>query len=355
MAVDLERLFLSMMDRMDWRVGGNVLRYSGLRPSHGWLGTIAKFRNAARKLAIGQKEGRRLYSVYRENLACGDRYIRFYDVSEQQRKALIQWALNLNIEASVFSRAFPYMLTEAQLGSIEPNKSLVSAVEEYSTGYAVFFAANRVHHVRERIDTDKMTATVSKVFEQYDEVIGVKVTRKQAMDVVWLPKSHGPIEVRIDVQACPIVETSMSAHEDIRQIVNASFGVNILKTPVNLFPSIKKLYDSPKEGTVVEMAFLTGTASIKHETMRKTGKCLREEKFHEAGVDALEGDIRAYLISITWPHQFGSDYHSFPEANLRGTSRLLDELAPKLHDLSIRRAWGLADFDLARNKVLAHL
>ena len=292
--------------------------------------------------------------MYREHIAHGDKYVRFYDVEEKVVGSFYSNIAEMEVEESVFSRSFPYSVTGKELASVEANTPILCSIEKFSSGIALIYSSNREHQIRERIDTDSMSAVVSKAFEGYAQVIGVKAIRKQAFDVIWVPNNGGPIEIRVDAQACHFFDIATATHEVLRQEFNNLVKKNVLGKPLNLFSAIKNLYDEEGEGGVVEMAFMAGTASHKHETMRKSRTCLRKEKFHEAGVVALDGDIHPHLISIVWSYPFTVDHVSYPELDLRGAYRIVDQLEPTVYDAHIRRAWGFADFDMVRDKVLTY-
>ncbi|WP_207460795.1 hypothetical protein [Azospirillum sp. SYSU D00513] len=354
-AIDGAKLLRSLVERTDWPVASNILRYHGLRLGRGAKGTIFKLREMIANGAIGQADLRRLFVRYKENLAYGDKYVRFYDIGDASWPQIKAYADSARAEVGPFSASFPYMLTESELSNIAPNNPVLSAVERSPLGITLYYCSNRVHFVREKINTYEMEERISEAFKKYDEVIGVKVSKKQAVDVIWIPNDGGPIEIRVDANACPIVETSMAAHEILRINFNEAVGLNVLNKAVNLFPAIQNIYINDEDCRVTEMAFMAGTGSHKHETMRKSQTCLRKERFHEAGVGALEGDIRAHLITVFWEYEINSDFSSYPELKIQGHFRLIDHTEPELHDALIRRSWGAADYGMVTFRLLSNL
>jgi hypothetical protein len=70
-----------------------------------------------------------------------------------------------------------------------------------------------------------------------------------------------------------------AAQNRIRMELATLVKADNLSSPVNLFPLINEMYKAQGEGTVVELAFGTTTASLKREKMRRRAACLREEAY----------------------------------------------------------------------------
>jgi hypothetical protein len=103
------------------------------------------------------------------------------------------------------------------------------------------------------------------------------------MDVLWIPAADKFVELRIDSPKGFHKDVTAIAEGQIIQKVNELVNEDVFKKPVNLFPSIRSIYSDPSEGIIVELAFGTSTASLKHEKMRRRHLDLRTAVYHQAG------------------------------------------------------------------------
>lgn len=178
----------------------------------------------------------------------------------------------------------------------------------------------------------------------------------QAMDVVWIPSSGNVIDIRIDFPQGMHRDVGEAAQAAVRSEFFKLIGADdSLGTPVNLFPLINAIYRAPKEGTVVELAFGTTTASTKHEKMRRKAHCLREETYHKGGKAALSTPIEPYRLSVHWRRKIGRDKFSVPELSLHSSGRASADTRPELIDAVIRNCMGADDFDYVKSRMEHYL
>ncbi len=189
---------------------------------------------------------------------------------------------------------------------------------------------------------------------EYDEIVGVRHVSKQAFDVLWLPNNDDPIEIRVDLFERLQLDVAKIAHNRIKTCINEMLDNTILNVPQNLYPLIAKFYRSSEEGTVVELAFITTTASQKHEKMRRKSICLRKEAYHKAGKQALASEIDPYMLSITWNRTYEDDIGSTPKLTLQTRSSNATMSTPTLYDAEFRNCIDIEDYVFIRDKILEY-
>lgn len=341
----------SMRDRMPWSVGQKILAELDLGRGQGWDKTVTKLD----ELDLTEKQFAELSQSLREHLLCGEKSVRIYDVKEDISLTAIAQAHSWEIEETDFSKRYPILLSEEELfdKSLDP---VLTAVEDNDEFLSVIFSSVRIITIRETITHDSEYADdLEKIFGRFDQVIGLKNRRVHAVDVVSISKSGGQADVRID---CPYGMTSEAAdiaHVVIREAINKLIGFDFLVEPVNLFPLLDKMYFDQAEGKVVELAFGTTTASIKHEKMRRKGLSLREEAYHIGGKENLGTPIEPFRLSLIWERQIGDRRVSSPELNLHTSARIANMEAPHMHSAVVRKCMGADDFDFVMSRIRAHL
>jgi len=349
--MSLENLVASMASRMPWDVGQTVLGAAEVTKGHGWDRTVAKFKGVEGTPA--QREA--LTESLRQHLLCGEKNVRMYEVAPDELEKLRQAASALKPAKTPFSTLYPALMMEPELGAAFPQPLAVAAVEATDDGLAVVFASGRAIKLREPVDRSTLPEEAAKALAGYDEVLGVKLQRLEAVDVVWIPSHGSYVDVRVDFPKGMHQDNANAVHERVTEALAALIGFQPLVSPVNLFPVIDRLYRKSKEGSVVELAFGTTTASLKHEKMRRAGTCLREEKYHLGGKDALGTPIEPYRLSVQWSVPVGPEKASRPELSLHGSSKLGLSDAPVLDHAVIRHCVGLADFNFVRDRIEAAL
>jgi hypothetical protein len=190
---------------------------------------------------------------------------------------------------------------------------------------------------------------------EYSEIYGLKIENYQSIDCLWLPSNGDYVEVRVDA---PIGVSQEDASRGQQQMIRATkdiAGVNLETDAVDLFPIVDKIYRTLKEGIVVELAFITITASLKQEKMRRKRQCLRDELYHQGGSAAVDGQLRPFKIGVEWQAPSRATRPSFPELLINGTSRHVYQPEIGVYQAYIRKSAGLHDFDLVRGKIRKHL
>jgi hypothetical protein len=260
---------------------------------------------------------------------------------------------NAKVGDSVFAEAYPFPLSEGDLESAPLSKHELVGVQDTGNGIAAIFSSVRISEVRVSLNSDNVSAAVREFLDGYNEVIVVKNNKLQAFDVLWVPNNGDTIEVRVDAPIGTPQEVSIYAQNALRSAIQNSLKL-ALGSPINLFPLIDRIYRAANEGVVVELAFTTDTASLKHEKMRRRNLCLRSEVYHVGGTAAVAGQIEPFKLGVQWAGTSGIKSFS-PELTLFSTARDLHGPEPVLHDGAIRKCVGLDDYSLIQSKIATYL
>lgn len=345
--MDIKDIAETMRGRMPWDTGRRVLDSGGIEKAHGWENTVRKL---ADKSADDDGAIEYLSSAVKRHILGGEKLSRFYRLTKKDIVVLRNAALELRPKNSEFRKAYPAAMSEEKIEETFPQKHTLVEIEKTEDGVGVVFASTRAIQVRQQIDISELGEEVAEFLDGYDEVLGVKLLKFQAMDVVWIPHFGTHIDVRVDFPRGMHLDTGGAAHEATRANFAQLVGHDHLVSPVNLFPLIKKIYDDPNEGSIVELAFGTTTASLKHEKMRRGSTDLRKEKYHRGGKQALSTPIEPYRLSVRWDVAV-EETTSHPELSLNGSSRMTGSAQPTIQDITIRGCVGITDYEFVRERI----
>lgn len=349
--MDVGTIANSLKARAPWEVAQKILAQLEMPRGMGWDRTLEKL-ETGEGLPDGADEA--LVDAVRNHLLSGEKLSRFYPADETDVTALRAAALSLKIDPeSTFVKAYPLVIEQAAMAAAKFGSPQLVAVEQFEAGTAIVFASIRTHEIREPLEREGLSDDAAKVLARYEEVVGIRHVRRQAMDVVWIPANDTVIEVRVDFPKEMHQDQGRLAHEHIRESLSLLTGCDFLTSPVNLFPLVDRLYRSA-EGTVVELAFSTSTGSLKHEKMRRSNLCLREETYHKGGTQALTVPIAPYKISVQWERKRG-EISSSPELSLPGVSRMTHLVDAPLHEAVVRRCLDLDDYNFVREKLVSYI
>lgn len=349
--MSLTEIAQSMKARMPWEVGQKVLELHNAPRSMGWDRTLEKLSDDAGDLGEAEAD---LREALREHLLCGEKLCRFYELTVGRMEELRAALRQAPISDGPFADAYPLLLTEDQIIANHPSAPHLIALEERDDGIAAVFASTRAIELRETLSVDDLEPAAAEALAGYEEVVAIRHAKSQAVDVVWVPSTGTLIDVRIDFPKGMHQDAGDFAHERMRQIVQNLLGSDFLSTPANLFGLIERMYVEPTEGTVVELAFGTSTASLKHEKMRRRSLCLRSEAYHVGGKAALSVPIEPYKLSIQWDREHG-DTRSRPEMSLNGTLRMAKSGNSELTEVAIRKCVALEDFAFIWSRIAHYL
>jgi hypothetical protein len=348
--MSLERTISDLARRVPWDVAQIIFARAALEKGHGWERTQHRYKSVKGT----QPQQAALTDALKEHLLAGEKLVRFYAPSVTDMKALRSAVATLPQASNDFSKAYPNLATQAQIDANFPQKHSLIAVEKRASGTALVFSSTRAIRLREEINTAALQGAAAQALARYDEVVAYTKVRFQAVDVVWIPDRGRFVDVRIDCPKGMGLDVGAWVQNQLHAIMHQLIGADRLGPPLNLFPLIQQLYGTANEGIVVELAFGTTTASLKHERMRRAGACLRTETYHVGGKAALQTDIEPYRLAVRWLRRQGNAF-SRPEIGLYGTSKSAHGVAPSLTEATIRHCVDTDDFDHVRMRVRAVL
>lgn len=343
----VESLLAAMRSRMPWETAQRALMSADLPRGRGWDQTIAKL--LERDWSV--EEVAELARLYKEHLLCGEKSVSFYNLSPANMGKLRDAVAKAEIEPGTLTDTYPFPIEQDALEASKPSKPVLVAVEKDDDAIAVIFSSIRQVIIREEIPVDALPEETAKALSNFSEVIGLKKVKIQSFEVLWVPHEGNLVTVLVDCPKGLPQEGVGFIHTCLQEKIGNLFGKGLFDAPINLFPLIEALYKDKTQGNVVELAFGTTTASIKHEKMRRSGTCLRAEIYHKAGMEALNGEIEPFRISIEWPCQLGNVVTT-PELSLNGRSEMTLATNPTLTAGIVRKCMGRLDFDTVRSKVL---
>lgn len=341
----------TMRARMPWPVGRKILVQNEFPRGRGWDNTVEKLGSAKQTEATQVDE---LIDALREHALCGEKLAGFYNVEPDALERSRQKLLNANVTISPFSETFPTSVTEDKLAD-QPLGLILTAVETNEDGIAAVFSSVRVITVREEIEPEDVPEGAAEVFDEYEQIIGLKTVRFQAFDIVSLPHNGTLVDVRVDYPDGTHHDVALAARARVIDAFHKIVGEAILSDTVNLFPLIDRIYNDPKEGIVVELGFGTTTASLKNEKMRRKQLDLREEQYHKGGKAALKSPIEPFRLSVTWKLPAGNGLFSNPELSVNSNARAAGAEHPAIENVVIRNCMGRADYEYVRSRIEYHL
>jgi hypothetical protein len=256
------------------------------------------------------------------------------------------------VQPGPMQKAYPLLLRDGELRKLPLGEPTLIAIEEVDDGLAAVYSSVRALRVREPVDPSLLSAADAKLLAAYDEVIGLKLIRHQAIDVVWVPNSGSVIDLRVDFPKGTHADVVGAIQNMLIAAFTGLIKTNPFGNPINLFPLINDMYAASGEGRVVELAFGTTTRSIKQERMRLSADDLRTELYHVGGKKGLRTPVTPYKVGIAYTVDLGAGIESHPELNLHSTSRVAEKPGPQLYDALIRKTVGFADYNYVRDRIL---
>jgi hypothetical protein len=227
--MDMSEIVRSMSDRMPWPVAQRVLAEAELPRGHGWERTISALSD---ETADFSEKIEAAAAALVEHQLCGEKLVRIYKVPAKAKAAILSKLERVTIPESKFKKSYPIYLTEDELDT-SSGKPTLTAIERTDNGTGVVLSSARVVTTREKLDP---TDLKDGLYDEYEEVYGLKEVRHQATDTVWIPTRGNYIDVRIDFP--------QGMHRDVGEAAQASVKSEFLKlidddglsAPVNLFP-----------------------------------------------------------------------------------------------------------------------
>lgn len=344
-------IFSSMRSRMPWSVARKILRWSGIAPGQGWEKTIEKYSSSD----LGKFEDALFEAIGQHNI-CGEKFTKIYSITAGEREAVQNFLLAQTVTQSDFSKIYPLSLSEDALQDSHDAPVLVKVVSNTDGVGAVFANAIKLTK-REKIEIREYTDAPERFTSEFDEIVGLKYKNVQLFSVVWVPHEHSSIEIRTDYPDGMSTDQAHAVQSNIRRKFN-QFGLVHLDEPLDLFALLEAIYQDEREGLIVELGFLTTTASVKLEKMRRQGMDLRKEMYHISGKQGLGTPIEPYRVSVRW--NFEQDGQMLlPELTLAGTARGRSTIGAVgsvgISGATIRDCTGRADYEFVLHRIRHHL
>lgn len=342
--MNARELVEAMRRRMPWDVARHYLKEHDIPVGHGWEPTIDKLGDGK---SIDKETVESLWERCAEHIRVGEKAVQLYKLSKAKKQELRD-ALVIIAAADKRKELERSFVEEPTVGAIRAKPTLLAAVE-HSEGIDAVMSSVRYTETRTDL-RDDLIERGNDEFKGYSEVIGVRLERHRAFEILFVPGGKGLVQLRADAPLGATKEYVEAALSFCRDEVEAKTGV-ALGDPVNVFPAIKSLYDSPKEGSVVEMGFTVTSGSVKHEKMRRKHTCLRTERYHVGGKEAVGGSIQAYRLAVEWPRP---PERRTVELLVPGTSLTIHDAEPSIKTFFVRKCVSSEDFDFVTGKVSKH-
>lgn len=342
-------LATSLEARVPFDVSKPMFDLLGMPRGRGWTGTVAKITESG-TLSAAKVDA--LLGALKKHELAGEKLCRFFSTDDTTMTAIKSKIAGILPGEGAMQEAYPYLLSEDELNKLPLGEPVLLSVEQADGGLAVVFGAVRAMRVREPVDPKSLSDGAYGLLASYDEVIGLRLLRYQAIDVVWLPDSDSVIDLRVDFPRGTPAEIGPASQKFAMAAFSKLVGVNPFETPLNLFPALNKMYGTDGEGRVVELAFGTTTRSIKHERMRVSADCLRTELYHVGGKSNLKTPVSPYKLSIAYTVELGGGVEAHPELNLHTTSYVAENANPQLYDVIVRKTVGFIDYKYVRQRLL---
>ncbi|MFM0002039.1 hypothetical protein PQR57_13500 [Paraburkholderia dipogonis] len=289
----------AMRNRCSWPSLRGALKKDNLPSGTGWaeLGGSAED-----KLGNGPKLRQFLSKYFQEHIIAGERYVQLYDLPDGIKTGLLKTLKAATVPTSAFTASYPLPLSSSSLLAAPSDPSLVEVRPLGDDDYALVYCSVRSYDDRVKYEYSQLPSQVKQTYQGIDELITVRKVHFQAYDVAIVRTGLKRIEVCIDQPSKGI--------GNLGGVVLSVFGTlcNNLpelkeayeSAPYNVFPAIAGIYFKPNEGTVRALSFRTLTGSRKREKMIRSDDDLRSEKFHHAGAQAVDNQLKPFELTVDW-------------------------------------------------------
>ncbi|MGO8094436.1 hypothetical protein [Rhizobium leguminosarum] len=343
--VSLDDILKGMASRMPWRVAAKVLVANGGPKARSWEPFKEKLASEKHDIDV---DG--LSNAFLEHILFGEKASRFYQVAESVLAKARQ-----TFTGKTGVAHFPFSELSEDVNLLSTSKPQLCFIHESDDGMTLVYNSVRAVEKRETVALSALPADARPALSGYKEIIGVKQDMFRAYDVIWLPYAGTIVELRVDFPHGASADASEFAISQALDAFKADSSSSIDEKPVDLFPVIKRIYETADDGRIVEFALHTSTGSFKHEKMRLGDTCLREERYHLGGKTALKGEIELFKLGVRWTVEYGKDDFTNPELFLNGSFRMLHSDGYPLETAIIRNCTGAKDYNFVRAKIDEHL
>jgi hypothetical protein len=320
---DMQGMLRTMRGLVPWPVMRVFLRRRALPVARGWDELLERFNElggAARRFAESEVE-----QFLTEYHIHGEKWVTFLEVPEHFRDELAAYLGSLAPLVGSATDAYPLRLPDAVLTTLEENVlqlvKVTSSVSEVCLVFSGIVSAER----KDTLYPDQFGASgVPVAFQDYEEIVLVRRQATQYFPVIVFEKEQGLVQALVPSLGNLTAEDVLLSNllRSANELLVKRFGLDLqLTRSRNLFPAIHNIYECPREGTVVELGFLTETGSAKLERMKALD--LRQEPFHVNGKEAVLNSLLEFRLTVRW-ETGGHDV----EMVLPGTTRTIAKSPP---------------------------
>lgn len=208
---------------------------------------------------------------------------------------------------------------------------------------------------KEILPNGSLTDLVTKDYGDFDEIYGVRKRAVQLFDVVCVDEESSMLEFRmdgLDVQRAKDIERRLQyLEEKIFKSFDDVYDLDdLFSGPINLFPTIQKLYLSP-DGRIAELGHTTISAGVHNGKMRTKQLDFRDDRYHVGGV-ATVAELNPHMLSKCWDSPSG---HSCVQLVVPGTVALTSSENPTIDTAHILSCASDLDYDFVMDKLLESL
>lgn len=356
--------------RMLWSTAKPIISAASIHTSRGWQETIAHARKDSYSDAIWESAFKTLSTVAEQHTYVGNKHVSFFDLREQNeavKTQVLEWAFSRathDLQPMVSKRPFDILDTPTRKADLEQYKTsmpkLLAAELRGDKLYLQFFST-RAYSMREPLDLTKMSAAQIKLFEEYEEVIGVKTRLVPCFDTVVVDAINDLVELRVDFQPGMTEDKNTPAFVRVMNEFNrattkflgqSAVGVGLM----NLHPAINPMYLDTACGRVTALGFVAtskDSSSNNHGQIHRTKtQDFRKDSFHVGGKQHVD-KVDPYTIGITWP---GKPPKGDLYLELKGSVRAI--YSGKLRAVTTAEFMGCLDgedYDFIADQVLRRL
>ena len=356
--------------RMLWSTARPIISATGIHVSRGWRETLANAREDSYSDAIWTGAFKSLSTAARWHTYVGNKHVSFFDLREQNEDTkgeVLKWALERavnDLSAVLHHRPFDILDAPTRKAELEQFKNaapkLLAAELQGGKLYLQFFST-RAYSMREPLDITKMSTAQAKLFEEYEEVIGVKTRLVPCFDTVVVDTTNDLVELRVDFQPGMTEDKNTPAfvrvmnefnHETRKFIAQGAVAFSLM----NLHPAINPMYLDAACGRVTALGFVAtskASSSNNHGQIHRTKtQDFRKDSFHVGGKQHVD-KVDPYMIGITWQ---GKPPKGDLYLELKGSVRAI--YSGKLRAVTVAEFLGCldgADYDFMADQVLRRL
>ncbi len=290
----------------------------------------------------------KLLKIYYDVISFDSKAIKYYKTNRPTIEKLLSFLASYQIEPSDFKDAWPCTIPISK--SVVPTGPILTHIEDDGDLINIYFCSIRV--VKERVSLNPKDYSRVKTIKEYgfDELIGIRYIKRQFIDIITINKNANLIECKIDNSlklAVNDIEFNFTALCQCFSRITQGTGINYLfRQAVNVHSALRGIYKNKNEGRISEARFITNTGSNKQETMKLKGDDLRDEKYHKAGMSALNNHVNFYWLSTRW-----GDNTSQKELIIPGHVRILLSPNPINDEIHISGCYNYDDYLFIFNRI----